>query len=105
VSAQFAAAAATGEPADLAAQCIAGLSAVDGATLGILYTTEPAASALPELVRALAEHTGIRSWVGGVGLGVCSATSEIFDQPAAVVMTAALPPEDFRIFAATADPG
>jgi small ligand-binding sensory domain FIST len=105
VSAQFAAAAAAGDPADLAAQCIAGLSTVDGATLGILYTTEPAASALPELVRALAEHTGIRSWVGGVGLGVCSATSEIFDQPAAVVMTAALPPEDFRIFAATADPG
>jgi len=105
VSAQFAAAAATGEPESLAAQCIAGLAAVDGATLGILYTTEPAAAALPELVRALAEHTGIRSWVGGVGLGVCSATSEIFDQPAAVVMTAALLPEDFRIFAATADPG
>jgi len=105
VSAQFAAAAATGEPASLAAQCIAGLSAVDGATLGILYTTEPAAPALPELLGALAEHTGIRSWVGGVGLGVCSATSEVFDQPAAVVMTAALPPEDFRIFAATADPG
>ena len=105
MSAQFAAAAATGEPASLAAQCIAGLPAADGATLGILYTTEPAAQALPELVRALAEHTGIRSWVGGVGLGVCSATSEIFDQPAAVVMTAALPPDDFRVFAATADPG
>jgi small ligand-binding sensory domain FIST len=105
VSAQFAAAAAAGEPESLAAQCIAGLSPVDGATLGILYTTEPAAAALPELVRALAEHTGIRSWVGGVGLGVCSATTEIFDQPAVVVMTAALRPEDFRVFAATADPG
>jgi small ligand-binding sensory domain FIST len=105
VSARFAAATAAGEPESLAAQCIAGLSAVDGATLGILYTTEPAAPVLPELLGTLAEHTGIRSWVGGVGLGVCSATSEIFDQPAAVVMTAALPPEDFRIFAATADPG
>ena len=105
MSARFAAATAAGEPESLAAQCIAGLSAVDGATLGILYTTEPAAPALPELLGTLAEHTGIRSWVGGVGLGVCSATSEIFDQPAAVVMTAALPPEDFRIFAATADPG
>ena len=105
MSAQFAAAAAAGEPESLAAQCIAGLSPVDGATLGILYTTEPAAAALPELVRALAEYTGIRSWVGGVGLGVCSATTEIFDQPAVVVMTAALRPEDFRVFAATADPG
>jgi small ligand-binding sensory domain FIST len=105
VSAQFAAAAAAGEPASLAAQCIAGLSAVDGASVGILYVTEAAASALPELVRSLAEHTAIRSWVGGVGLGVCSGTTETFDQPAAVVMTAALRPEDFRVFAATADPG
>ena len=105
MSAQFACVAATGEPEGLVAQCIAGLSAVDGATLGIIYTTEAAATALPELVRALSQHTGVRSWVGGVGLGVCSATTELFDQPAAVVMTAALPSDDFRVFAATADPG
>jgi small ligand-binding sensory domain FIST len=105
VSAQFAAAFAAGDPARLAAQCIAGLPEVEGATLGILYTTEPAAMVLPELIRALAEHTGIGSWVGGVGLGVCSATAEIFDEPAAAVMIAALPPDQFRIFAATADPG
>jgi small ligand-binding sensory domain FIST len=105
VSARFAAAAATGDPAGLAAQCIAALPPVDGATLGILYTTEPAAAALPEIVHALSAHTGIRSWVGGVGLGVCSAASEVFEEPAAVLMTAALPPEDFRVFAATGDPG
>ncbi len=105
MSARFAATFAAGDPAGLAAQCIAGLPKVEGATLGILYTTEPAAVVLPELTRALAEHTGIGSWVGGVGLGVCSATAEIFDEPAAVVMTAALPPDHFRIFAATADPG
>ena len=105
MSARFAAAAATGDPASLAAQCIAALPPVDGATLGILYTTEPAAAALPEIASALSTHTGIRSWVGGVGLGVCSATTEIFEEPAAVVMTAALPPEDFRVFAATGDPG
>jgi small ligand-binding sensory domain FIST len=105
VSARFAAVSATGDPAILAAQCVAALPIVDGATLGILYTTEPAAAVLPEITRALAAHTGIHSWVGGVGLGVCSAASEIFDEPAAVVMTAALPPQDFRIFAATGDPG
>jgi hypothetical protein len=105
VSARFAAVSATGDPAILAAQCVAALPIVDGATLGILYTTEPAAAALPEITRALAAQTGIHSWVGGVGLGVCSAASEIFDEPAAVVMTAALPPQDFRIFAATGDPG
>ena len=105
MSAQFAAVSATGDPASLAAQCVAALPIVDGATLGILYTTEPAAAALPQIAHALVEHTGIGSWVGGVGLGVCSAAAEIFDQPAAVVMTAALPPNDFRIFAATGDPG
>jgi small ligand-binding sensory domain FIST len=105
VSARFAAASVAGDPATLAAQCVAALPVVDGATQGILYTTEPAASALPEITRALAVHTGIRSWVGGVGLGVCSAATEIFEEPAAVVMTAALPPDDFRIFAATKDPG
>jgi small ligand-binding sensory domain FIST len=105
MSARFAASLAAGDPASLAAQCLAGLPVVDGATLGILYVTETAAVVLPALVGALAEHTGIRSWVGGVGLGVCSAAAEIFDEPAAVVMTAALPAEHFRIFAATADPG
>jgi small ligand-binding sensory domain FIST len=105
MSARFAANLAVGDPATLAARCVAGIPASEGATLGILYTTESAASALPEIVGALAEHTGVRSWVGGVGLGVCSARDEIFDQPAAVVMTAALPPDAFRIFSATDDPG
>jgi small ligand-binding sensory domain FIST len=105
VSARFAAASATGDPASLAAQCLAALPVVDGATLGILYTTEAAAAALSEITHALSAHTGIRSWVGGVGLGVCSAAAEIFEEPAAVVMTAALPPGDFRVFAATGDPG
>jgi small ligand-binding sensory domain FIST len=105
VNPRFAATVALGDPASLASLCVAGIPRVDGANLGILYTTEPAAPVLSELVRALAEHTGIGSWVGGVGLGVCSATAEIFDQPAAAVMTAALPSEGFRIFTATDDPG
>jgi small ligand-binding sensory domain FIST len=105
LSARFAAASATGDPATLAAQCVDALPIVDGATLGILYTTEPAAPALPEITRALTARTGIRSWVGGVGLGVCSAAAEIFEEPAVVVMTAALPLDDFRIFTATKDPG
>jgi small ligand-binding sensory domain FIST len=105
MSARFAATLAQGDPASLAERCIAGLRPSDGATLGILYATEPAASVLPELVSSLVEHTGIRSWVGGVGLGICSGTAEIFEEPAAVAMTATLPQEGFRIFSATNDPG
>ena len=105
MSTQFAAAVATGDPVSLVARCVAGIPAIKGANLGILYLSEPAAPALPQLVHALTERTGIRSWVGGVGLGVCSAEDEIFDEPAAVAMTAVLPPDSFRIFSATDDPG
>ena len=105
MSARFAAAAAAGDPASLAERCIAKLAPVEGATLGIVYATEPAAGILPQLVDALAGHTGVHSWVGGVGLGVCSATSETFEEPAVVVMTAALPADAFQIFVATRDPG
>jgi small ligand-binding sensory domain FIST len=105
MSARFAAAVAVGDPASLAAQFVSRMPRIDGATLGILYTTEAASATVPQLVRALADHSGVRSWIGGVGLGVCSAEDEIFDQPAAVAMIAALPPDGFRIFSATGDPG
>ena len=105
MTARFAAAAATGAPEGLAARCIAGLADVDQANFGVVYVTEPAASALPGMLRDLSAHTGVKSWVGGVGLGVCSADSEIFEEPAAVVITAALPEDGFRVFAATKDPG
>jgi len=67
--------------------------------------TEPAASVLPLLVRDLAAGTGVESWVGGVGLGICAAGQEVYDRPAAAVMLAPLPPDSFCLFAATADPG
>jgi small ligand-binding sensory domain FIST len=105
VSAPFAAAVATGDPASLAERLAAALPDSAGATLGILYVSEPAAPSFAGIARALARHTGIGAWVGGVGLGVCAAETEIFDEPAAVALTAALPPDGFRVFAATDDPG
>ena len=105
MSARFAAAAAAGDPAGLASRCIAELAPVDRANFGVVYVTEPAGAALPGMLSDLAARTGVEAWVGGVGLGVCSATSEVFDEPAAVVITAALPDDGFRVFAATKDPG
>jgi small ligand-binding sensory domain FIST len=104
VSAGFAAAAASGPPHELAERCLAGLAPVHSANLGLVYVTEPAAAALPDVVRALSAATGIGSWVGGVGLGIC-ADSEVFEEPAAAVIAATLPEDKFRVFAATADPG
>lgn len=105
MAARFAAATAKGDPASLAAQCLAALAPIEEANLGILYATEPAAAALPGILHALAEGTGVQSWVGGVGLGVCAAANEVFDEPAVVAMVAALPSQGFRIFAASEDPG
>jgi len=101
----FAAALAVGDIATLAQRCLAQLpSAGEDATLGILYVSEPAAPALPQLVRDLAAGTGINSWVGGVGLGICAAGEEVYDRPAAAVMIAPLPKDSFRLFGATDDP-
>lgn len=104
MSAQFAAAFAEGDPATLAARLLAQLPVAPEANLGILYVSEPAAVVLPLLARELADGSGIASWVGGVGLGVCAQGQEVYETPAAVVMTAALPPDRFRLFAATDDP-
>jgi small ligand-binding sensory domain FIST len=88
----------------LAAACLAQLPKDSGANLGIVYVSEPAAASLPALVEALAAGTGIASWVGGVGLGILGGGGEVYDRPAAAVLTATLPPDSFRVFAATADP-
>ena len=105
MSTPFAAALAVGNMATLARDCLAQLPRPEkDATLGILYVSEPAAPALPQLVRDLAAGTGVASWVGGVGLGICAGGEEIYDRPAAAVMIAPLPPDSFRLFGATDDP-
>jgi small ligand-binding sensory domain FIST len=104
MSRQFAAAFANGDPGDLAERVGAALPEVAGANLGIVYATEAAAPVLSALIAALSRARGIGSWVGGVGLGVLGGTAESMDEPAVAVMIAALPPDGFRVFAATADP-
>jgi small ligand-binding sensory domain FIST len=104
MSGGFAAAFAAGDPASLGQRLVAQLSREAEATLGILYVSEPAAHVLPKLVEELAAGTGIAHWVGGVGLGVCAADEEVYDRPAAAVLTAAVPEASFRIFSSTGDP-
>jgi small ligand-binding sensory domain FIST len=104
MSAGFAAAFAAGDASSLGPRLVAQLPRDEMATLGILYVSEPAAQALPRLVDELTAGTGIANWVGGVGLGVCAAGEEVYDSPAAAVLTAAVPPDAFRIFGSTGDP-
>ena len=74
MSARFAAAFAEGDPATLARQLLPRSCPKNGAPRSAccMSASRPR-SALPQLVRELAEATGTAAWVGGVGLGVCAA--------------------------------
>lgn len=78
--------------------CLDRLGDVSGATLGFLYLTDGLAGDAMSLVTLLRGVTGIRHWVGTVGLGVLSTEREYFDEPALSVMAAWLPEESFRLF-------
>jgi small ligand-binding sensory domain FIST len=104
MTAGYAAAFAAGDPKTLGARLVAQLSPEAEATLGVLYVSEPAAQVLPTLVDELAAATGITHWVGGVGLGISAGREEVYERPAAAVLTLAVPEESFRIFASTGDP-
>ncbi len=70
----------------------------DGANLGFVYATDTFAAELPSLVGRLREATGVKDWVGTVGLGVSATSAGYFDRPALSVMIGALPADSFRIF-------
>ncbi|MGE5270768.1 MAG: FIST C-terminal domain-containing protein [Thiohalocapsa sp.] len=104
VAPAFAAAFAEGDPRILAERLLMQLPAGQQANLGILYVTEPTAPAVAEILRDLTAGTGTPLWVGGVGLGICAPGHEAHELPAAAVLTASLPADGFRLFAATDDP-
>lgn len=76
----------------------------DGANLGFVYATDALANDLGSIVTYLRERSGIGAWVGTVGLGVMASGVEFYDRPALSVLVAALPAEDFRLFAPVSAP-
>lgn len=95
----FKAAAAVHEEWGMAVKdCLDQLGPVQGGNLGFLYITDALADHATSIVTLLRGVTGIRDWVGTVGIGVCANGLEIFDQPAVSVMVARLPEETFRPF-------
>jgi small ligand-binding sensory domain FIST len=88
----------------VAGRCLAELgSETDSARLGLVYVTEPLAPHLDGLLAELRAGTGVRDWVGTVGSGICSTGIEIYDEPAAAIMLAALPENSFRFVPAGLD--
>ena len=68
------------------------------ASLGFLYTTDLLADHIGDILALFRSKTGVRHWVGTVGLGVCASGKEYLDQPALAVMVGDFEPDTFRVF-------
>lgn len=73
------------------------------ANVGFLYVTDALASALPEILAYLKEHTRIVHWTGTVGIGICATGREYHDTPAISLMIAGFAEEHFRMLPALTD--
>lgn len=75
-----------------------------GANLGFLYASDAFADRLDTVLDQLRAATGVASWVGSVGTGVCASGREYHEVPALCLMLARLPEDSFRVFG-TVDSG
>jgi len=95
------AAALAGAPADwgrLALDCATQLGpAAQAAGLGFIYATDALAPHLPQIVALLRQSTGVKTWVGSVGLGIAAGGTEYFDRPALAVMVASWRADTWRL--------
>ncbi|MFV3127683.1 FIST signal transduction protein [Niveispirillum sp. KHB5.9] len=88
----FASAIGTGTDWSSAAkQCLDNLTLVPGANVGLLYVTDHLADQMGSIATLLRGVTGVRDWVGTVGLGVVGTGVEQYDRPAISVLIGRLP--------------
>lgn len=99
VASRFNAVIATGPDwGQTAKACLDRLGDTGDANFGFLYVSDALADDAGSIITLLRAVTGIRDWVGSVGIGVCAGEEELFGQPAVAVMTARLAPDSFRVF-------
>jgi small ligand-binding sensory domain FIST len=84
--------------AQRAAQNRSAAAAVDPLTLGVVYFTDHYAAEAEDLLADLRQRWPGVSWVGSVGVGVAANGAEYIDEPALVLMLAALPAGSFEVF-------
>ncbi|MCU0814240.1 MAG: FIST C-terminal domain-containing protein [Burkholderiaceae bacterium] len=80
---------------------IAAEPAAEPPTLGLVYFSDHFAQHAQTIVDTLRARWPDVAWCGTVGVGVAATGVEYFDQPAVVVLLAALPRERFRVFSGT----
>jgi small ligand-binding sensory domain FIST len=93
-----------GSAEELATACAARIGRREGHGLGFVYVTSELAGAFPAIVASLRQQTGVPSWAGTVGHGVCVTGAEHFDKPAVAAMTCPIGRDAFRPIAPIVDP-
>ncbi len=95
--------------ADACIEALAGAGTQAG--LGFLYATDHLSDELPDILERLRAGTGVRDWVGTVGIGVAAnagaggGPAEHYDTPAIAVMVAPLPRDAYCLFDPLRDSG
>ena len=98
--ASFAAAhASDNSPNELVDRCVEQLLAAGstGHRLGFVYLTDEISAEVDTIVADLRTKTGVETWVGTVGLGICGSGVEYFSQPAISVLTCDFDSESTRM--------
>ena len=98
---------AAGGTADtLVESCLADLGTPPAdANIGFVYATDALHGAFDDIVAKLTARTGVKSWIGTIGYGICVTGREYFDEPALAIMVGALDGESFRLLPTVAKPG
>ncbi len=80
-------------------ECLTQLgTGIQGQTLGFVYATDVHAAHLPAITAALRSRTGIESWIGTLGSGICCGDREYYDTPALALLLADFAADSFRLF-------
>jgi len=86
-------------------ECLLSLSAQTAAAgyvrepnLGFVYLTDSLSRHVDDILSTLKARTGVSSWVGASGTGICATGTEYIDEPALAVMLGQFAPGSFNVF-------
>lgn len=72
--------------------------------LGFVYLTDTLVRHAGEILSTLKARTGVSSWVGASGAGICATGVEYMDEPALAVMLGQFAPGTFNVFSGNQRP-
>jgi small ligand-binding sensory domain FIST len=83
---------------EAAEACARGLGTAPDANLGFVYVADALAGEFDDIVGVLRARTGVETWAGTVGIGVCATGREFFAEPAVVALIGRFPAGSFATF-------